>query len=189
MKFFKYILLALLVVFPIAVFAYGKPLKVAMPEIAGVECLDEGVCLDDASRIDEARALYDAAIVDVEKRLSPYESKPKIVFCSTAECFAAFGFTKQAGVSIGSLGVVISPRGWKPHYVSHELIHQWQAEKFGFLNVWLAENWIIEGMAYSVSNDPREQLSEPFQSYRERYNRTFSSLEGAVLVDALGRRI
>ena len=32
------------------------------------------------------------------------------------------------------------------------------------------EQWLSEGMAYSLSDDPREQLSEPFQTHRTKFN-------------------
>jgi len=31
--------------------------------------------------------------------------------------------------------------------------------------------WLVEGMAYSLSDDPRPTLSEPFQQWRAQFKR------------------
>lgn len=185
MKYTKYIILVFVVAFPLAGFAFGKPLKIVAPEAFGLNCPEQWLCIDDMSRLEEAKSLYAAGITIVESRLSPLTKKPKVVFCSTKACFSGFGFGPQAGQSIGGLGVVIAPRGWKSYYVTHELIHQWQSEKYGALNVWLAPDWIVEGMAYALSDDPRKTLSEPFQTYRNHYRRQYGDLSGLALENAL----
>ena len=174
---------------PLAVFAFVKPAKILMPEVAGVECVQSWLCIDDINKIETATALYELGLNDVEAILTPFNKKPKVVFCSTQSCFSKFGFNKEAANSIGSLGVVVAPGGWEHHYIKHELIHQWQSEKFGSISVWLAPMWVTEGMAYSLSNDPREILSEPFQSYRKQYNSTFGHLRGNKLKVALSDEI
>ena len=64
---------------------------------------------------------------------------------------------------------VISPRGWKPYYLRHEMIHWIQAERLGFFKMYSEPEWFIEGMAYSLSQDPRPTLVEPFQGYRTKF--------------------
>ena len=59
--------------------------------------------------------------------------------------------------------------GGKKYYVAHELIHYWQAENFGSLVLLNDEQWLIEGMAYALSNDPRNELYEPFESYCQKF--------------------
>lgn len=185
MKSFKYSFLFLAVAFPLVGLAFGKPLKIVAPEAFGLTCPEKWLCTDDLSNFDEAKELYAIGMQVVETRLSPLMKKPKVVFCSTMACFSSFGFGPQAGQSIGGLGVVIAPRGWKSYYVTHELVHQWQSEKYGALNVWLAPDWIVEGMAYALSDDPRKTLSEPFQTYRNQYRRQYGKLSGSELEDAL----
>lgn len=180
-KYSKYIGLFLILIFPISVLAFGKPLKILVPEVSGVECFSDSICIDDVSKLEEARRLYEQAAKEVSIKLSPLNNSPKIVFCSTPECFTSFGFNKQAGVSIASIGVIIGPRGWKGHYLTHELIHQWQSQEFGFLSTWLAPAWVKEGMAYHLSDDPRELLSEPFQMYRNQFKQEFGALRGMEL--------
>ena len=188
MKLSKIIGLFLLVA-PIAAFAFVKPIKIIVPEVAGVVCVEKWLCIDDVSKFENASFLYERALKEVESKLTPINKKPKVVFCSTQSCFSKFGFKKEAAQSIGSFGVVVAPRGWQHHYIKHELIHQWQSEKFGSISIWLAPKWVTEGMAYALSDDPREILSEPFQGYREKYNKKFSLLEGHQLEVALSNEI
>ena len=188
MKYLKYITLLTLVL-PVAVFAFVKPAKIVLPSLAGVECVKEWLCVDDGSKFEQAELLYEIAFQDIERKLTEFEKRPKVVFCSRQECFSAFGFRKAAGVSIGRFGAVMAPRGWTPYYLKHELIHQWQSEKFGALTVWWSPRWVIEGMAYYLSDDPREELSNPFQSYREKYGQVFGKLSGVDLELALDDEI
>lgn len=188
MKYSKYISL-LIMLLPIVVFAFVKPAKIVLPQLAGVECIKEWICIDNHDRFQEAENLYETSLSKVERKLTKFENKPKVVFCSSNECFSKFGFNKAAGKSIGGFGVVIGPRGWKPHYIAHELIHQWQSSNFGAIAVWLGPSWIIEGMAYALSDDPRKKLSEPFQSYTEQYTKEFGQLSGPELALALEKEI
>ena len=174
---------------PIAAFAFVKPIKIIVPELAGVVCVEKWLCIDDVNKLEDASLLYESALKEIEAKLTPISEKPKVVFCSTQSCFSKFGFKNEAAISIGSLGVVVSPRGWKRHYIKHELIHQWQSERFGSISIWLAPKWLTEGMAYSLSDDPREILSEPFQGYREKYNNKFSRLVGHQLEVSLSNEI
>ncbi len=184
MKLAKYIGL-LVVVFPVAVYAFVKPAKILLPELAGVECIEAWLCVDDTKRAKEAEALYEESVARVESKLTTFDRKPTFIFCSTMKCFTSFGFNKSAGQSIGGFGVVIGPRGWKSYYVEHELIHQWQSSNFGVIRSWFAPDWITEGMAYSLSDDPRALLHEPFQTYRKKYGRAFRGLGGVELKHAL----
>jgi len=171
-----FILVSLLSIFTIA-----KPAKIIYPQFAGVECVESWLCVDDIARAEEAKLLYENGLNGVEVKLSSFRTRPKVIFCSTAECFAAFGFEKEAATSIGSLGVIVAPRGWTQYFVEHELIHQWQSENYGFFSMTLAPTWLKEGMAYFLSDDPREVLSEPFQSFRAEYESKFGQLKGSEL--------
>jgi len=109
----------------------------------------------------------------LKQRWNLSTSEPKIIFCSTQKCQNTFGHTKTAGFTFGSFGIVIQPRGWKEHYVAHELIHFWQAENYGSLVLIFAEPWVTEGMAYYLSKDPRLKLHEPYESYREKFSKWY----------------
>ena len=181
MTLLKYTLLVTLLT-PVAVLAFFKPLKIVQPTRAGVECVESWLCIDDLNSLNKARSLYKAGFKQVQSKLSAFDSRPLFVFCTTPQCFSEFGFTSQAANSIGSLGVVVAPRGWKPHYIGHELIHQWQSQRFGALSTWLADDWLTEGMAYSLSDAPREVLNQPFEAYRSRYNEAYGKLRGDALI-------
>jgi hypothetical protein len=71
--------------------------------------------------------------------------------------------------TIANLGIVVGPEGWNSHYVRHELIHHWQGYKLGLMERWFGPKWLMEGMAYSLSDDPRGTLVEPNQTYRASF--------------------
>jgi len=38
-------------------------------------------------------------------------------------------------------------------------------------------SWLMEGMAYSLSEDPRARLAEPWQRYRDEFNTWLSTVD------------
>ncbi|MDD2770580.1 MAG: hypothetical protein PHT19_17835 [Methylococcus sp.] len=154
---------------PAAAWAFFKPVRVVAPELTGVSCVDNILCIDDLSRSQEAADLYGEAVQFVGASVGSIENKPRVIFCSSEACFQSFGLGKRSAATIGTLGIVISPRAWKPYYVRHEMIHHLQNEKLGSISLWLKPDWFVEGMAYSLSEDPRSTLSEPFQQYRAQF--------------------
>jgi len=154
---------------PAAAWAFIKPVRVVAPRLIGVSCSSESICTDAPARYPEAAALYDEAVHFVDSAAGSIQKKPRVIFCSTQACFQAFGLGKRSAATIGTLGIVISPRAWKPHYLRHEMIHHLQNEQLGILKVWRGPEWFIEGMAYALSEDPRPELSEPFAHYRSRF--------------------
>src|SRR5205814_1105649 len=108
--------------------------------------------------------------------------EPRAVFCSTKACSESFGFTSQNAYTVATVGVVISNRGWKPYFVRHELIHHLQNERLGSLRTWLLKPvWFREGMAYSLSRDPRRPLPGPLQGYRSEFETWFKRVGSARL--------
>lgn len=165
----KRLLLIGVLLIPAAAWAFIKPVRVIAPELAGVSCSNEFICTDDASRHLEAAALYVEALHFVDSEIGSIEKKPRVTFCSTEACFQSFGLGKRSAATIGTFGIVISPRAWTPYYVRHEMIHHLQNEQLGMIKVWHDPQWFIEGMAYSLSEDPRPKLSEPFEQYRSQF--------------------
>jgi len=153
---------------PAAAFSIYKPARVLMPEMFGVTC-EQRLCVDHPGRRDAAEKLLTAAKTDLSSNFGLTAGSPRAVFCSTDTCRNTFGLGRRAGFALGSYGVVIAPRGWQAHYVAHELVHHWQAEHFGSLALLTGQPWLIEGMAYALSADPRETLSEPFETYRRKF--------------------
>jgi hypothetical protein len=155
---------------PIAAWAMVKPIRVVAPGLLGLSCSADDICTDDPSRLAEARTLLNDARAFVAKDLGVFQGQPRAVFCSTLRCDQQFGLGRVGAVSVGQIGVVMSTRAWHPYFVRHELIHQLQNERLGTFNAWLFKpSWLIEGMAYARSQDPRQPLPEPLQGWRQQY--------------------
>lgn len=169
MKYIKWSAVILLLV-PISAFAFFKPVRVLIPEAFGVSCDEHNVCAEDASRLAAAVSLLNDSKSSLATQWGLSIGEPKIIFCSSEKCQSTFGLGQKAGFTLGSFGIAIAPRGWKQYYVAHELIHYWQADNFGSMALLKGEQWLIEGMAYSLSDDPRKELHEPFESYRQKFN-------------------
>ena len=173
----KRIILICLIIFPAVVWATFKPVRILAPElVTGITCMSDTICLDDVSRYPEAIKLYDEAFDFVVSTIDKIEKKPKIIFCSTQTCFKSFGFNKASAQTVGKSGIVISPKGWTYYYLRHEIIHHLQAERMGVISQWRSPNWFIEGMAYMLSEDPREQLSKTHQEYREKFSKWYKTV-------------
>lgn len=166
-----------LLLVPLAAWAFFKPVRILAPESAGVSCVTEAICIDDSSRLVEASRLYENAIQFVGGSVGEIANKPRVIFCATEACFQSFGFKLASANTIGTFGIVISPRAWEPYYVRHEMIHHLQKERLGNIKGWLVTpNWFIEGMAYSLSEDPHPTLPEPWQQYRSQFDAWFQQV-------------
>ncbi|MGD8583309.1 MAG: hypothetical protein PVF35_05290 [Gammaproteobacteria bacterium] len=176
MIFFKWITF-LSIILVLVVIVFYKPSRILIPEINGVACATTSICIDDMNRLKEAEDLIARSVIEVEDKLGPLKNYPKSVFCSTQECYESFGFEHASAHAIGRSGIVIGPAGWQPHYVKHEIIHYWQAENIGVIRMLFIDDWIIEGMAYALSDDPRPELEQPWQTYRTRFSDWYRSVE------------
>lgn len=178
----KRLLSIALLALPIAAWAFFKPVRVLIPELAGVSCIGAVICTDDPSRYAQASSLYENAIQFVGTSVGEIERQPLVIFCATDECFQSFGLGKRSAATIGTFGIVVSPRAWQPHYIQHEMIHHLQKERLGNLNAWISTpEWFIEGMAYSLSKDPRPVLAEPWQQYRSHFETWYQQVGKAQL--------
>ncbi len=172
---------AILFILPLAAWALVKPLRVLAPQLEGLTC-DEWVCVDDASRRAEATRLYRDALNSVQASVGALHSVPRAVFCATPACSDKFGFTAALAYDVGTFAIVISHRGWRPYLMRHELIHHLQNERLGWLRARLFKpEWWREGMAYSLSRDPRKPLPEPLEGYRSQFEAWFKQVGPARL--------
>jgi hypothetical protein len=157
---------------------FGRPLLALVPQaLPGIHCDASRVCTDDTSRLDEARSLYAAANAANTPEAGPLRFHPAVTFCSTTRCAREFGLGGRAAETIGGMGIAVSPRGWKECFVRHELIHCRQSEELGLLAPLYKPDWLIEGMAYSLSGDPRHPLAAPFEQWRSKFD-TWNSARG-----------
>ena len=171
------LVLATLSALPLGTWAAFKPVRVLAPQLAGVQCTEANICIDDLSKLKPAVALRDESITFVESRIGKLRQVPRYIFCSSAECAKSFGFTSNAAYHVGTFGIVIGPRGWQPHFARHELIHHLQMENIGSLHaLFYAPTWFIEGMAYSLSDDPRRPLPQPLEDWRTQFEVWYPSV-------------
>ncbi len=157
---------------PIAAWAIYRPMRVLAPEwVDGIVCVDGEICLEDVTRYREAKTLYDAALGDVASVVGAFRKPPRVVFCATEGCYRSFGFAASSATDVGTSGIVVSPRGWTIPYLRHEMIHHRQGEELGVFALLFKPEWLIEGMAYALSDDPRQRLSGRWQRAREKFRR------------------
>ncbi|HID36240.1 MAG TPA: hypothetical protein EYP39_02510 [Ghiorsea sp.] len=164
-------LVCIMLITPLAAWAMYKPMRVLAPDwVDGVVCVSPEICIENRSQLKKAKGLYREALHDVSNIVGVFHKNPRVTFCSTEGCYRSFGFKKSSAINIGTSGIVISPRGWTVPYLRHEMIHHRQSEEFGVLTSLFKPEWLIEGMAYSLSADPRKQLSERWQTAREKFD-------------------
>lgn len=134
-----------------------KPVRVVAPELFGLTCFPDGICLDDPARHNEAAALTNNAKSFVDDRFGPAPNLSRVLYCSTKSCFSQFGNPQVAALYVwGTDTLVVNETGWQDYIIRHELIHHWQAKTFGVLPSSSGlPRWYIEGMAYVLSDDPR----------------------------------
>lgn len=174
------------VVTPALAWALVKPVRVLVPEWNGVRCTGT-VCVDDTGRLAEAQSLDREAHAFIAARFGASLQRPRTVFCATQSCADGFGLGARSAVTVGTVGTVIGPKAWQPHYVRHELIHQLQGQELGVAALLFKPAWLVEGMAYGLSEDPRPTLAEPWQTYRAEFLAWYRDVGPARLWDAAGR--
>lgn len=178
------VVLAVAAALPAITWAAFKPIRVLAPQLVGLTCTAENVCVDDMTKLPEALALKADALSFVSERVDRIGKVPRFVFCSQLACAESFGFKYQGAYHVGTSGVVIGPRGWRPFFVRHEVIHHVQMENIGSVHALLfTPEWFIEGMAYSLSEDPRRPLPEPLEGWRSRFESWYPAVKKEELWD------
>jgi hypothetical protein len=169
------------IVTPLVAWFTIKPVRLIAPQLTGIKCFEGGLCLENEEDFEDARKLRIDAIKFLSKEIGLFDSQPKVIFCSTWECAKSFGLGKRSAVTFAAFGTAISPRAWKPYYIRHELIHQLQAQELGVIKCLLLPSWLIEGMAYSLSQDPREPLTHPWEDYRAQFDEWLAGRDVSIL--------
>ncbi|MEQ1345658.1 hypothetical protein [Acinetobacter seifertii] len=158
-----------LAVLMLATLIWFKPIRVVFAHHLSLLHCEDHICVDDAKTEPLAKTLYNRSLQETQDKVGVFHQQPTMVFCSTLECANTFGMGKAAAKAVGNLGLLVAPRGWKDFYITHELIHHRQAEEWGNIAMLTKPKWLVEGMAYSLSDDPRPTLSEPFQQWRAQF--------------------
>lgn len=175
------VLLVAVLFVPTLAFAIPNPLRVYVPWLFGLHCDDHKLCVDDPTRFESARNLVVRAQEELAPTLGPLPAQPRLFFCSTQQCFDVFGKRRSTAVSFADVAVVIGPRAWLPQYVKHELIHVAQYENLGLIRVWRMPKWLREGMAYSLSADPRRPLPGELELWRKQFESWYAADQGSSL--------
>jgi hypothetical protein len=153
---------------PIGLWIFVKHGRILAPELNGVSC-DGAVCVEEAARLDEAKALHASAMASVAVKLQPLDSPPRTVFCSTRRCYSAFGGGGERGAAILDFGVILPPESWVPHIVEHEFIHMLQAQQLGLAGRQRMPEWFKEGMPFLLSAPPADDLPDYAKPLVEQY--------------------
>ena len=167
-------LVGLLCCIPLA-YAIARP-ATALQFATGFSCRSDLVCTEDPARLGEASDLYEDSLAFLTASVGSLQVKPLVVFCATQSCYSFTGESGSAAKTVGKFIIVVSPRGWTPYFLRHEMIHRLQGEKLGVFGMLGKPEWYVEGMAYALSEDPREQLMEPFQSERARFRAWYATV-------------
>lgn len=167
------------VVVPVAAWALVKPVRVLAPQLVGMTCQTKTICVESPDQAESAISLYDEAVTFVSVKVKPLQASPRVVFCSSDACAQSFGLGERSAVTVGVFGAIIGPRAWKSYYLRHEMIHVVQGERLGVFSLLFKPSWLVEGMAYDLSADPRETLAEPFQTDRAMFRKWFASIDRA----------
>ncbi|WP_040068236.1 membrane protein [Pseudomonas batumici] len=187
MKLKRIILISAITVLtlPAAVLAFVKPLRVVAPLlIPEITCPLPNICTDSVAQLSNAQQLYNEGYATAATAVGPFRSVPRVVFCTTDACAESFGLGQRAAAAVGNVGLIVAPRGWKAFYLAHELIHYRQAETLGNLAVATQPKWLVEGMAYSLSGDPRHPLGPPFEQWRSQFETWHAGLGAQDIWDA-----
>ncbi len=164
----KRLIVLVLAIIPLAAWGLYSPMRVLAPELNGMTCINETLCIDDVRKTNEAQKLYHESSRVVAKTLGPFNDEPRAIFCMTEQCYKSFGFkAPSVAHTVGVSGVVISPRGWNINKIVHEFTHHIQAERLGVVQMLFKPEWLIEGMAYCISND---NMNDVPQRYVEAKN-------------------
>lgn len=178
-RFFIVLALAFLAA-PLTAWAFAKPVRLLLPELNGVTC-NESVCVDDIERMQEAKALYDSAHEHVSDTLTPLANRPRMVFCAHADCYRSFGGGLERAITYPGIGSLIAPASWSPHFARHELIHALQAQELGPVRMLRGPEWFREGMAYSVSEPPIDDMPPQFEAFRDQYEEWSAGIESTEI--------
>ncbi len=164
-------LAASVVITPFAAWAIYKPTRVLLPEFGPVSCVSDILCTDDLARLEEMEALYGQGLRRVQERLGRLDEQPRGIFCTLRPCSKFFGNAAPAAFNVGTVGFVINPNGLTNYFVAHEMIHHIQNDRIGSARAMLKPAWWREGMAYSMSGDPRRPIpgDGTLEGYRVRF--------------------
>ena len=178
----KGIIVLIITALPFAAWGFYKPMRVLAPELNGLTCINERICLDDIRKRETAELLYLESSITTNNAIGHFYNDPRVIFCATEKCYESFGFKSPSlAHAVGTSGVVISPRGWSNTKIIHEFVHHIQAERIGVIPMLFKPDWLIEGMAYYISNDNMHGVPQRYIEAKKRFEKWYVELENEKL--------
>lgn len=134
--------------------AYPSVAATACPRCYGLVKVQDDVYAEDDSRDAELTAL----VAEAERRVGDFfgtrRSSPTIVACFTDDCYRRVGGGRERGIAVLNRAVMLSPRGFDPVILAHEMTH---VELHHRVDADVPQ-WFDEGLAVVVSDDRRYLL-------------------------------
>jgi hypothetical protein len=148
-----------------AAFAYPAAAAIACPQCYGFETLEPDVFVDrsmSAEQRAQTEAFVDGARDRVRHFYGALTGSPRILICSTEDCYRRIGGGISHGMAILNLALFLSPRGANPVIAAHELSHIELHSRLGVVKTYRRDipQWFDEGVAVVVSDDPRYLAKE-----------------------------
>jgi hypothetical protein len=140
----------------------ARAVKLLAPTWFGLEPIATGVYVDKATPAGQREQIL-AMVAQAREQLARYygdvTTAPEFFFCSSEACFQSFGGTTQGGMTYGHYASLLSPRGRSMPIVAHEWSHAEFNSRLGFW-AWLhTPQWFDDGLAVTVSEEPRHSES------------------------------
>ncbi len=130
------------------------------PGCYGFDRAEGRVYIDRAADADQ-RATAQEAIGAAETRVRTFygtlESDPRILICTSEQCYRRIGGGGSKGMALSTMALALSPRGLTPVIAAHERAHVELHARLGAFGTWRRDipQWFDEGLAVVISDDPR----------------------------------
>ncbi|BCJ62182.1 hypothetical protein Jiend_56040 [Micromonospora endophytica] len=148
--------LAVFVVLGVGVGAFAW----ALPTVAATACPQCYGLSDRGGRLyaDSDEARYRQLLDEADRRITAFygerTSTPRVLICTTAECYRRIGGGGEKGRAIRNWSLMLSPAGANVTIATHELSHVEFHERLGSASGSVPD-WFDEGLAVLVSDDAR----------------------------------
>jgi hypothetical protein len=142
------------------VFAYPAVGAVACPACYGLDRMDTETFVERVMS-GQDRAKVRIVISEARQRVGTFygnfTGNPRILVCSTENCYRHIGGHRERGKSFFDFALMLSPRGLGEVIVAHELSHVELHHRLGFFRSLTnaVPAWFNEGVAVTVSDDRR----------------------------------
>ena len=140
----------------------ARAIKVLTPTWFGMESIAARVYVDKAMPVEQREHVL-KMVEESKSQLANYygdvSTTPKLLFLSSESGFRSFGGTGETGMSFFGYASLFSPRGLSSPIVAHEWSHVELYSRLGFRNWRRVPQWFDEGLAVTVSEEPRHSES------------------------------